>query len=137
MAKKSPFSGINLSDQFGLDQRLFDEQKPREVPRAETPEPATKPASPPKSPAATKPTETLPTELDDLSESGYTSHSYRFTDDELRWLQRFCLEAGAKVGRPVHHNTLMRVLLRLADEEWKASPNENRLLKLLSQIKSN
>jgi hypothetical protein len=66
---------------------------------------------------------------------GYTSHSYRFTDEELQWLEQFCLQAGAKLGRRVHHNTLMRILLRLADEEWQTNPDSNRLFDHLSKIK--
>ena len=73
--------------------------------------------------------------LEDLSCAGYTSHSYRFTNAELRWLRRFCLRASERLDRQVSHNTLLRLLFRLADQEWNTNPRENRLLDLLSHLR--
>lgn len=77
----------------------------------------------------------LPGDLQDLSEAGYNSHSYRFTEAENRWIRRFCLRASEQLDRKVSHNTLIRVLLRLADQEWSTDPDRNRLRDLLSKIK--
>jgi hypothetical protein len=77
----------------------------------------------------------LPDQLDDLSQTGYTSHSYRFTEQELRWLRLFCHRASADLDRPVTHNTLMRLLFRLADHEWKTNPTDNRLRDLILSLK--
>ena len=73
--------------------------------------------------------------LEDLSRAGYTSHSYRFTNAELRWLRRFCLRASERLDRQVSHNTLLRLFFRLADQEWNTNPRENRLLDLLSRLR--
>lgn len=74
--------------------------------------------------------------LPDLSEAGYTSHSYRFTAEELRWLRRFCARLSADLDRPVTHNTFMRLLLRLAHQEWHEDPNNNRLRDLVLTLKN-
>lgn len=75
----------------------------------------------------------LPHELDDLSEVGYRSHSFRFTTAESRWLSSECLQLSAQLDRPITHNTLIRVLLRVADDAMKNNPDKNDLLdKLLS-----
>jgi hypothetical protein len=79
--------------------------------------------------------ELLPPALEDLSQVGYNSHSYRFTDSEIRWLRRFSLRLSENLDRHISHNTLIRLLLRLADQEWKSNPSANRLFELLSQIK--
>ena len=79
--------------------------------------------------------ELLPPGLEDLSQVGYNSHSYRFTDSEIRWLRRFSLRLSENLDRHISHNTLIRLLLRLADQEWKSDPSANRLFELLSQIK--
>jgi len=92
-------------------------------------EPASSPAS--KRPAGD---DLLPSRLEDLSEVGYNSHSYRFTDGEIRWLRRFCLRLSETLDRPVAHNTLIRTLFRLADSEWRASPDANRILDLLTEL---
>jgi hypothetical protein len=76
----------------------------------------------------------LPTKLEDLSEAGYNSHSYRFTDSEMRWLRRFCLRLSEKLDQPVAHNTLIRALFRLADADWRVNPEHNRILELLSRL---
>jgi hypothetical protein len=80
-------------------------------------------------------TDRLPDELEDLSRAGYNSHSYRFTETEVRWLRRFCLRASERLDKPISHNTLFRVLLRLADQEWNSSRDANRLLDFLSHVK--
>ncbi len=84
---------------------------------------------------APPPDDRLPRELEDLSRVGYNSHSYRLTETEVRWLRRFCLRASERLDRPISHNTLFRILLRLADEEWNDSPDKNRLLDFLSRLK--
>ena len=78
---------------------------------------------------------TLPRELEDIGSAGYTSHSYRLTEVELRWLRRFSLQLSERLDRTVSHNTLIRLLLRLGDAEWTSNPNKNRLLDLLSRLK--
>ncbi len=78
----------------------------------------------------------LPRALEDLSDAGYTSHSYRLTESELKWLRRFCLRLSEHRDQTVSHNTFVRLLLRLAQEEWNKNPNDNHLLKLLSQLKN-
>lgn len=75
--------------------------------------------------------ETLESLLEDLSAAGYTSHSYRFTERELRWLRRFCMRLSEMLDRPVSHNTLIRLLFRLADGEWRSNPDNNKLRTLL------
>jgi hypothetical protein len=77
----------------------------------------------------------LTDDLEDLSAVGYNSHSYRFTETEIRWMRRFSLRASEILDRKVSHNSLVRVLLRLADQEWKNDPDRNRLRDLLSKIK--
>jgi hypothetical protein len=90
----------------------------------------------PHKPRPTKTTDDLlPPALEDLSQVGYNSHSYRFTDSEIRWLRRFSLRISENLDRHISHNTLIRLLLRLADQEWKSDPSSNRLFDLLSQIK--
>ena len=99
------------------------DQAPQEQPQS----------GPPKKPSSQD--DMLPGDLEDISQAGYTSHSYRFTEAELRWLRRFCLRASERIDRRISHNTLIRLLLRLADDEWKTNPDENRLLDLLSRLK--
>ena len=95
------------------------------------PEQQPRPAKPTPPPAI----DLLSSDLEDLSVAGYNSHSYRFTDAENRYIRRFCLRASEILDRKISHNTLIRVLLRLADQEWSADPNSNRLLDMLSKIK--
>lgn len=98
--------------------------------------PVAKPRKKVQSPAPIPPLgDQLPAELEELSNAGYNSHSYRLSETEIRWFRRFCLRASERVDRHISHNTLFRALLRLADEEWKSNPDGNRLLKLLSRIK--
>lgn len=101
------------------------EERPQRNPRQMTPPPAASP----------RPDDRLPEELEDLSHIGYNSHSYRLTETEVRWLRRFCLRASERLDRTISHNALFRVLLRLADEEWHADPQNNRLLRHLSRLK--
>ena len=77
----------------------------------------------------------LPHELDDLSQVGYRSHSFRFTTAESRWLSSECLQLSAQLDRPITHNTLIRVLLRVADDAMKNNPAKNDLLDKLLRIK--
>jgi hypothetical protein len=81
------------------------------------------------------PTDLLPDSLEDLSTVGYNSHSYRFTETEIRWMRRFSLRASELLDRKISHNSLVRVLLRLADQEWKTDPDRNRLRDILSKLK--
>lgn len=74
-------------------------------------------------------------ELEDLGAVGYTSHSYRLTETELRWLRRFSMHLSERLDQTVSHNTLIRLLLRVANQEWQQNPDHNRLLDLLSQLK--
>lgn len=77
----------------------------------------------------------LPDALENIGEAGYTSHSYRLTDAEVRWLRRFCFKLSEQMDRTVSQNELIRTLFRLADEDWRAKPDNNRLLDQLSQHK--
>ncbi len=77
----------------------------------------------------------LPAALENIGEAGYTSHSYRLTDAEVRWLRRFCLRLSEQTDRTVSQNELIRTLFRLADEDWRAKPDDNRILDRLSQFK--
>jgi len=116
------------------DKRMFS-QLMEEQPTVPAPEPR---SQPPK----TRPTEAiepaplLPPELEDLSDVGYTSHSYRLTEAELRWLRRFCIRLSERLDRTVSHNTLIRLLLRIGASEWERDPQDNRLTKLLRQLKN-
>lgn len=78
---------------------------------------------------------TLPDALENIGEAGYTSHSYRLTDAEVRWLRRFCLRLSEQMDRTVSQNELIRTLFRLADEDWRAKPDDNRILDQLSRLK--
>lgn len=100
------------------------------------------PDQPPKAPraeleksAAAKPKDELklPDELENIGDAGYTSHSYRLTDAEVRWLRRFCFKLSEQMDRTVSQNELIRTLFRLADEDWRAKPDDNRILDQLSQ----
>lgn len=77
----------------------------------------------------------LPDQLENIGEAGYTSHSYRLTDAEVRWLRRFCFKLSERMDRTVSQNELIRTLFRLADEDWRSKPDDNRLLDQLSQHK--
>lgn len=110
------------------DDRMFAQLMEETVPeRPEQRIPKPKPA-PPKDNA-------LPHDLEDLGSVGYTSHSYRLTESELRWLRRFSMQLSERLDRTVSHNTLIRLLLRLGDAEWSSNPDKNRLLDLLSRLK--
>lgn len=81
------------------------------------------------------PGDLLPGNLEDLSEAGYTAHTYRFTDAEMRWLRWFCLRASEQLDKKITHNSLIRTLMRLASNEWASKPSKNRLRDLLSRLK--
>lgn len=130
-----------MSDAKGMFSELMDvsknEAKPPVVaPQAVPPLPADH-QSPAPLPALPRRSvkETLSDELQNLSEAGYTSHSYRFTESELRWMRRFCLRTADELDTPLSHNTFIRVLFRLADLEWKTDPRDNQLRRLLSSLK--
>jgi hypothetical protein len=102
---------------------------------AEVPKPSRSAhAKPSKTPTATSELR-LPDELENIGEAGYTSHSYRLTDAEVRWLRRFCFRLSEQMDRTVSQNELIRTLFRIADEDWRAKPGDNRLLDQLSQHK--
>ena len=73
----------------------------------------------------------LPLELEDPRDTGSKSHSYRFTINEIHWLRRFCDHLSVELDRDVSHNTLVRLLLRLALAEWEENPDSNRLRHLI------
>jgi hypothetical protein len=111
---------------------------------AELMETQNEPASPPPPVVRTvpKPTEhvapangDLPTDLEKLGDVGYTSHSYRLTASELLWFRRFSLKLSERLDRTISHNTVIRALFRIADDEWRANPEDNKLLKHLSELK--
>jgi len=114
---------------------LMEASEPKKVapaPRKEQPAKPS-PAPPPGTQRSTD--DLLPGDLEDLSAAGYNSHSYRFTEAEIRWLRRFCLRASERLDRQISHNTLIRVMLRLADQEWQDNPRNNRILQLLGRTK--
>ncbi len=113
----------------GMFTELMEASSSREQPRRKA-----KRVTPPLA-APSPPDDRLPRELEDLSSVGYNSHSYRLTESEVRWLRRFCLRASERLDRTISHNTLFRVLLRLADDEWNSSPDKNRLLDSFSRLK--
>ncbi|MEX2158151.1 MAG: hypothetical protein WEB04_01995 [Dehalococcoidia bacterium] len=92
-----------------------------------------KPVAPPPGPPPQD--DLLPGEIEEMS-VGYTAHTYRFTDAEMRWLRRFCLRSSEQLDKKITHNALIRVLLRLANDEWNSDPNRNRLRDLLSRLQS-
>src|SRR5262245_31048297 len=60
----------------------------------------------------------LPPELANPSRPGYNAHSYRFSAAEIRWLRRFSVRASEVLDRNISRNSMIRVLLRLAEAEW-------------------
>ncbi len=112
----------------GMFTELMEASNTEERPKPKSEKAARVPASTP------PPDDQLPRELEDLSQAGYNSHSYRLSESEIRWLRRFCLRASERIDRHISHNTLFRVLLRLADQEWQSDPDGNRLLELLSRL---
>lgn len=98
--------------------------------------PARQPEPKPMAAPANEPKEELklPDEFENIGD-GYTSHSYRLTDAEVRWLRRFCLKLSEQMDRTVSQNELIRTLFRLADEDWRAQPNAGRLVDQLSKHK--
>ena len=77
----------------------------------------------------------LSRELENVSRVGYVSHSFRLTTAEKDWLDSFCIRLSAKIDRQITHNTLVRVLLRVADDTMRKRPEKNDLLDKLLQIK--
>lgn len=118
-----------MDDSRMFAQLMEDKQQPA------PPVPLTKP-QPPSTPDPLPADPVLPRGLEDLSDAGYTSHSYRLTEAELRWLRRFCLRLSEQRDQTVSHNTFVRLLLRLAQAEWDKNPKNNHLLKLLSELKN-
>lgn len=118
----------------GMFTELMEASEPKKVAPAHRRGQPTKPPLPP--PKVPRPSDDLlPGDLEDLSAAGYNSHSYRFTEAEIRWLRRFCLRASERLDRQISHNTLIRLLLRLADQEWQGNPRSNRILQLLAKLK--
>lgn len=106
---------------------------------SDEPSPAVEPDQPARTPDATTSRRgndsQLPDEMESIGEAGYTSHSYRLTEAEVRWLRRFCLRLSEQMDRTVSQNELIRTLFRMADEDWRKSTDDNRLLDQLSRNK--
>lgn len=121
-----------MSDNDGTYASLVQLQEPRRKPRVPPtgkPQMTEKPSPPP-------PDDPILGELEDLSEAGYNSHSFRFTESELRWLRRFSLRLSETLDRQISRNTLVRCLLRIGQKEWNRNPESNRLRDLLSRLKN-
>jgi hypothetical protein len=114
---------------------LMEASEPRKAVAAPSKRQPAKPSPPPPPAPPRQPDDLLPGDLEDLSTAGYNSHSYRFTEAEIRWLRRFCLRASERLDRQISHNTLIRVLLRLADDEWRGNPRSNRILQMLGRLR--
>lgn len=106
-----------------------------EVQQAKSERPTKQPLRPEPLPAPFPSQPELSSELDDLTEVGYRSHSYRFTTAESHWLKSRCLQLSVQLDRTVTHNELVRVLLRVADDAMRKNPEKNDLLNRLSRIK--
>lgn len=115
------------------DERMFAQLMEPSPEAAESDKQQPKPISHPAKPnePQRREMEILDELLEELSQAGYTSHSYRFTENELRWLRRFCLRLSEALDRPVSHNTFIRLLFRLADAEWRSNPEKNKLRTLI------
>jgi hypothetical protein len=119
-----------MSDERMFTQLMESQPAPDDSPKqAAKPEPSAKPARQPKDELA------LPDDLEDIGDAGYTSHSYRLTDTEVRWLRRFCLKLSERMDRTVSQNELIRTLFRIADKEWREKPSTNRVADELSRNK--
>lgn len=120
------------------DERMFTqlmESQPDDAPEARE---VIKPDPKARTAKASKPVDELrlPDELESIGDAGYTSHSYRLTDAEVRWLRRFCFKISEQLDRTVSQNELIRSLFRLADKEWRRKPDNNEVIDELSQHKS-
>lgn len=121
-----------MSENDGTYASLVQLQEPTRKPKSSS---ARKPRVP-DSPIQPTPDDPILGELEDLSEAGYNSHSFRFTESELRWLRRFSLRLSEVLDRQISRNTLIRCLLRLAQNEWKRNPESNRLRDFLARLKN-
>ena len=119
---------------FSKLMELADKEPPQvqPTPPSEPPPDAASPRSPVRS--APKPRSELAPELEDLTATGYTSHSYRFTQNELRWLQRFCLDLSLEFDTNIGHNLFIRVLLRVAQSQWTEDPKNNSLRTIIESL---
>ncbi len=117
-----------MPDDAMFSQLMAESERPPEPAKEERP-----PVERRTPPSANRVDDLLPDRLEDLGEAGYTSHSYRLTEAELKWLRRFALRLSEHTDRSISHNTLIRALLRLADEEWRKNPEKNRLFTILDR----
>lgn len=62
-----------------------------------------------------------------LAATPYISMSYRFTDDEIRWLRRQAYDLTEALGTKVTQNVVLRVALDLLRKACANDPNHNPL----------
>ncbi len=124
-----------------MEMQRKDREQAERAPRSSAPKssinfPSAPPAakSPPvpnQSPEAAEGVPLLPPTYERAGDVGVKSHSFRLTISELIWLRRFTTHLRVVMDRDVSNNTLMRLLLRLAQDEWQSNPEANRLRDLI------
>lgn len=62
-----------------------------------------------------------------LAATPYISMSYRFTDDEIRWLRRQAYDLTEALGTKVTQNAVLRAALQLLRKACASDPDHNPL----------
>lgn len=162
MAKSNPFAGMKLSDQVGLDQRLFQEDASKtQVSNAGPTQDQKHPRSPVKTEPALVPASSSPTglpvlarnetgsgqqnkngspEVDDIQQEDinvtpYISQSFRFTEAELRWLRQQSYRLTDAFGAKISQSTVLRIALHQLWDACRTQKDKNPLTEAVSRLK--
>jgi hypothetical protein len=162
MAKSNPFAGMKLSNQVGLDQRLFQEDATKQpVPNADPsleekqskdevkPEPtparaalfARSQSAPAREEAAlaqqkksdSPDLDEIPRE--DINVTPYISQSFRFTEAELRWLRQQSYRLTDAFGAKISQSTVLRIALHQLWDACRTHKDKNPLAETVSRLK--
>jgi hypothetical protein len=92
-----------------------------------------KPAPPPQTKRPSTPSEGQ-TE-DDLSTIPYMNQSYRFTEEEVRWIRRQAYSLTELLGTKVSQNTVIRFAVHQLRDACRKNPKRNPLVEAISRLK--
>jgi hypothetical protein len=96
--------------------------------------------SPPKKPSpiaepASEKTPQMDEPGEDLSTIPYMNQSYRFTEEEVRWIRRQAYSLTERLGTKVSQNTVIRFAVHQLREACRKNPKRNPLVDAVSRLK--
>lgn len=74
-------------------------------------------------------------QAEDLNTIPYMNQSYRFTEEEVRWIRRQAYSLTERLGTKVSQNTVIRFAVHHLREACRKDPKRNPLVEAVSRLK--